>query len=148
VDLGLKRVGLAISDASGTVARPLRTIERGPSDAAAATVLAEALSALAADEDGLEAIVVGLPKRLDGSDTDQTPHVRRMVERLRAVIATPILLQDERLSSQEADSRLALIERDWRKRKARLDAAAAAVILQDYLDSRTLLTPSHAANED
>ena len=85
----------------------------------------------------MEAIVVGLPKRLDGSDTEQTLHVRRMVDRLRAVIAAPIVLQDERLSSHEADSRLALTERDWRKRKARLDAASAAVILQDYLDSRT-----------
>jgi putative Holliday junction resolvase len=118
VDLGLRRIGLAISDPSGTLARPLRTIERGASDTAAATALAEAIAALAADDDGVEAIVVGLPKRLDGSDTEQTLH-----------------------------SRLALIERDWRKRKARLDAAAAAVILQDYLDSRTL-APSPAAIED
>jgi len=44
-------------------------------------------------------------------------------------------LQDERLSSREAESRLAIRERDWRKRKARLDAAAAAIILQDYLDA-------------
>ena len=79
VDLGLKRVGLAISDPSGTLARPLRTIERGPSDAAAAALLAEAIATLAADEDGVEAVVVGLPKRLDGSDTEQTLHVRRMV---------------------------------------------------------------------
>jgi putative Holliday junction resolvase len=46
-------------------------------------------------------------------------------------------LQDERLSSREAEGRLALRERDWRKRKLRLDAAAAAVILQDYLDERS-----------
>jgi len=148
VDLGRKRVGLAISDPSGTLARPLRTIERGPSDPAAAAVLAEAIAGLAADADGVEAVVVGLPTRLDGSDTEQTLHVRRMVDQLRARIAAPIVLQDERLSSHEADSRLALTERDWRKRKARLDAASAAVILQDYLDSRTLLTPSPAAIED
>ena len=147
VDLGLKRVGLAISDPSGTLARPLRTIERGASDTAAATALAEAIAALAADDDGVEAIVVGLPKRLDGSDTEQTVHVRRMVDHLRSVIPAPIVLQDERLSSHEADSRLALVERDWRKRKARLDAASAAVILQDYLDTRTL-TPSPAVIED
>jgi putative Holliday junction resolvase len=47
-----------------------------------------------------------------------------------------VALQDERLSSREAEERLALRERDWRVRKARLDAAAAAVILQDYLDAR------------
>jgi putative Holliday junction resolvase len=148
VDLGLKRVGLAISDPSGTLARPLRTIERGPSDTTAAAVLADAIAALAADEDGVEAVVVGLPKRLDGSDTEQTLHVRRMVDRMRRLIAAPIVLQDERLSSHEADSRLALTERDWRKRKARLDAASAAIILQDYLDNRALLTPSHPVIED
>ena len=148
MDLGLKRVGLAISDPSGTLARPLRTIERGSSDTTAAAVLAEAVTALGAEDEGVEVIVVGLPKRLDGSDTEQTQHVRRMVDQLRTVLAVPIVLQDERLSSHEADSRLALTERDWRKRKARLDAASAAVILQDYLDGRTVPTPSHAAIED
>ena len=53
---------------------------------------------------------------------------------LRASVPVPVVLQDERLSSREAESRLAVNERDWRKRKSRLDAAAAAVILQDYLD--------------
>jgi putative Holliday junction resolvase len=48
----------------------------------------------------------------------------------------PVVLQDERLSSREAESRLARRERDWRKRKAKLDSAAAAVVLQDYLDGR------------
>ena len=55
----------------------------------------------------------------------------------------PIVLQDERLSSHEAESRLAERERDWRKRKGQLDAMAAAVILQDFLDSRPR-TPSSA----
>jgi RNase H-fold protein (predicted Holliday junction resolvase) len=50
-------------------------------------------------------------------------------------------MQDERLSSHEAESRLALSERDWRKRKARLDAASAAVILQDYLDAHAPVPP-------
>ena len=48
----------------------------------------------------------------------------------------PVILQDERLSSHEAEARLAVREADWRKRKQKLDAAAAAVILQDYLDGR------------
>jgi putative Holliday junction resolvase len=48
----------------------------------------------------------------------------------------PVILQDERLSSHEAESRLATRERDWRRRKEKLDAAAAAVVLQDYLDHR------------
>ena len=137
IDLGLKRIGLAVSDGSGTIARPLRTLTRGSSDdEAAAAEIADAIAVLAREEDGVAAIVVGLPKRLDGSETDLTTHVRRMVDRLRPLVRIPIELQDERLSSQEAESRLALRERDWRARKARLDAASAAVILQDYLDSR------------
>jgi putative holliday junction resolvase len=149
VDLGLKRVGLAVSDPSGTLARPLRTIARGTSDREAAAALAEVIQALAADDDGLEAVVVGLPTRLDGSDTEQTLRVRRIVDLLRGLVAAPIVLQDERLSSREAESRLAINERDWRKRKARLDAASAAVILQDYLDIRRApVATSHASAED
>jgi putative holliday junction resolvase len=149
VDLGLKRVGLAISDPSCTLARPLRTIARGTSDSEAAAALSEAIEALAREDDGIEAVVVGLPTRLDGSDTEQTLRVRCMVDLLRGVIAAPIVLQDERLSSREAESRLAINERDWRKRKARLDAASAAVILQDYLDIRRApLATSHGSPED
>jgi RNase H-fold protein (predicted Holliday junction resolvase) len=56
--------------------------------------------------------------------------------RLRTRTPVPVFDVDERLTSREAESRLALCERDWRKRKARLDAAAAAIFLQDYLDHR------------
>jgi putative pre-16S rRNA nuclease len=137
IDLGLKRIGLAVSDVSGTLARPLRTLTRGSSDdEAAAAAIADEIAVLAREEDGVDAIVIGLPKRLDGSETDLTTHVRRMVDCLRRLVRIPIELQDERLSSREAESRLALRERDWRARKARLDAASAAVILQDYLDTR------------
>jgi putative holliday junction resolvase len=149
VDLGRKRIGLAISDPSGTLARPLRTLERAASDDAAAAALASVINALATADAGVGAVVVGLPTGLDGSDTEQTAHVRRMVDRLRVLIPAPVVLQDERLSSHEADSRLAVNERDWRKRKERLDAAAAAVILQDYLDTRPAdISPPHASIED
>jgi putative Holliday junction resolvase len=135
VDLGRTRIGLAVSDASGTLARPARTLLRGPSDRQAATALQQAVEELAGDE-GLGAVVMGLPRRLDGTETDETAHVRAMAERLRSLVGAPVVLQDERLTSREAESRLALRERNWRKRKARLDAAAAAIILQDYLDAR------------
>ena len=149
VDLGRKRVGLAVSDVSRTLARPLRTIARSTCDADAVTELAAAIAALSSEEDGVEAVVIGLPTRLDGSDNEQTAHVRHMADRLRSLVATPIVLQDERLSSREAESRLAVNERDWRKRKARLDSAAAAVILQDYLDRRAAPPASfHPSIED
>jgi putative Holliday junction resolvase len=133
VDVGTRRVGLAISDASRTLARPLTTL---PVRSAAEAVdrVAGAIAELAAEEDGVSAVVVGLPLRLDGSPTDATPRVAAFVGALKARTSVPVVTEDERLSSIEAESRLAIGERDWRKRKAKLDAAAAAVILQDYLD--------------
>jgi putative Holliday junction resolvase len=137
IDLGQRRIGLAISDATATLARPLKTIERNASDEQAADALSSAIEATNAElggEDAIGCLVVGLPTRLDGSPSEQTARVRKMVALLSIRIAVPIVLQDERLSSHEAEERLAVWEKDWKKRKARLDAASAAVILQDYLD--------------
>jgi len=136
VDVGGRRIGFAVSDVTGTLARPLgvvRTegIERDAVDLAAAEV-----ARLAAEEDGVCAIVVGWPRRLDGSPSDMTPRVEAFARRLAELAGLPVHLQDERLSSREAESRLAIRERDWRARKQKLDAAAAAVILQDHLDGR------------
>jgi putative Holliday junction resolvase len=135
VDLGERRIGLAISDPSGTLARPLRTIERAAADAEAIHQLGRLIDELARDEDSLALIVVGHPRRLDGTPHEQTARVEALVAALRRRITIPIVFQDERLSSHEANDRLAVRHRDWRQRKRRLDAAAAAVILQDYLDS-------------
>ena len=136
IDLGERRIGLAISDATATLARPLKVIERDSSDEQAAARLGREIDAANAEpgEDAIGRIVVGLPTRLDGSPHEQTMRVRKMAELLASRTTVPIVLQDERLSSHEANERLAAREKDWRKRKARLDAAAAAVILQDYLD--------------
>jgi putative holliday junction resolvase len=134
IDVGRKRIGLAISDPSGTLARPLSTLTVSAHDGVR-RVLQE-VERLSVEEDGLGAIVVGMPSRLDGSANEATPHVEAFVKSLSGRTAIPIVVEDERLSSREAESRLARRETDWRKRKARLDAAAAAVILQDYLDRR------------
>ena len=71
---------------------------------------------------------------LDGRPHAQTSRVTAFVEALRKQTDISIRVQDERLTSREAESRLARQEKDWRRRKQRLDAAAAAVILQDFLD--------------
>jgi len=105
-------------------------------DVDAVDVVMTEIARLAAEEDGLGAIVVGLPRRLDGTATHLTPRVEQFARLLAIETSLPVTLQDERLSSREAESRLALNDRNWRSRKARLDAAAAAVILQDYLDGR------------
>lgn len=128
-------MGLSLSDATGLLASPWQTVAGG-APLAAATRVGQLASELGAEDDGLAGIVVGLPRRLDGSDNDQTPIVRTFAAELARVTSLPVILQDERLSSHEAESRLALRERDWRKRKAKLDAVAAAIILQDYLDER------------
>jgi putative Holliday junction resolvase len=134
VDLGRRRIGLAISDASGVLARPLMTIQVTATTATAEIV--QMIERLGREEDGLSEVVVGLPRHLDGSPSDETRRVERFVTELRHRISIPVATEDERLSSREAESRLARNERDWRKRKAQLDAAAAAVILQDYLDRK------------
>jgi putative Holliday junction resolvase len=133
VDVGTRRVGLAISDATATLARPLETIAVRSETDAIERVLRR-VTDLAAEDDGVSTIVVGLPVRLDGMPSEQSARVRTFIDALRQQTAIPIIVADERLTSREAESRLAVRERDWRKRKQKLDAAAAAIILQDYLD--------------
>src|SRR5580692_1966062 len=118
IDVGQRRIGLAISDASRTLARPLATLTVGDHDAV--DRVAGEIERLAGEEDGLAAVVVGMPLRLDGTPDEQTPRVAAFVQALRGRTSIPIVGEGERLSSQEADSRLAFQERDWRKRKARL----------------------------
>jgi putative Holliday junction resolvase len=140
IDFGNRRIGLAITDASATLARPLMTIERLGSDEQAIDAIRQAIESANGEHGAEEAIgrlVIGLPTRLDGTANDQTERVRKIAALLSAGVGVPVVLQDERLSSHEAEQRLSLREKDWRKRKARLDAAAAAVILQDYLDQHT-----------
>jgi putative Holliday junction resolvase len=134
LDVGLKRVGIAISDVSGTLARPLTTIVVTAADVV--DRVAAEVCRLAAEDDGLGSVVVGMPRHLDGTPSDHTLAVERFVAALRLRVPVPVEVEDERLSSREAESRLAVRERDWKKRKARLDAAAAAVILQDHLDRK------------
>jgi putative Holliday junction resolvase len=95
----------------------------------------EAIAGLRAGEGGLDAVVVGRPVRLDGRPHEQTAFVDDFVNQLRRRIDLPVVVRDERLTSVDAEARLAQRERDWRRRKEKLDAAAAAIILQDYLDA-------------
>ena len=137
IDYGARRIGLALSDATATLASPWRMIERPRSEPATLELLLREITALANSDDGLGAVVIGWPRRLDGSPTHATPHVEALARTLEGRLSIPVVLQDERLSSHEAESRLSTHERDWRRRKRKLDAAAAAVILQDYLDHQT-----------
>ena len=136
VDYGRRRIGLALSDASAAIARPWQTVPASGSPRTSATAVAALVSAMGEGDlgDPIDRIVVGLPRRLSGEDNEQTAAARQFASALAGATGLPIELQDERLSSHAAEQALAVDERDWRKRKAKLDAAAAAVILQDYLD--------------
>ncbi len=132
IDHGERRIGIAISDVSKTLARPLTVLHAGP--AAAVDEVVKLIERATAEEGSLDVIVVGLPKRLDGTPNEATARVAAFVQVLARRTSIPVVTEDERLSSREAESRLALFRKDWRARKALLDAASAAVILQDYLD--------------
>jgi putative Holliday junction resolvase len=97
--------------------------------------LVSEIGRLAAEDEGVETVVVGVPVRLDGSPGSETAWVERVIREVGARVAIPLMRVDERLTSHEAEGRLALTEKNWKKRKGRLDAAAAAVILQDFLDN-------------
>jgi|SRR5687767_348276 putative Holliday junction resolvase len=138
VDVGAKRLGLALSDASGRLARPWQTIPAGPTPRASADAVAALIrqhsDELTGETAGLGRIVVGFPRRLNGDETDQSKICREFASALGMVTGLEVRLQDERLSSREAEALLARDERDWRERKKKIDAVAAAIILQDYLD--------------
>jgi putative Holliday junction resolvase len=136
IDYGERRIGLALSDATGLLASPWKKLPNDANLGAAARRIADEVRALQADESGLDAIVIGLPRRLNGEPNDQTARVREFAELLGREVNVPIALQDERLTSHAADELLAQRERDWRRRKDQLAAMAAALILQDYLDHR------------
>ena len=134
IDYGERRIGLALSDATGLLASPWKQMPNDANVGAAARRLADEVKRLQAEDDGLAAVVIGLPRRLNGDANEQTGRVQALARQLAQEIAVPITLQDERLTSHEADELLAQREHDWRKRKKDVDAMAAALILQDFLD--------------
>jgi putative Holliday junction resolvase len=135
LDIGQRRIGVAISDASCTLARPVGVLQIPALNRGSVDRVLDEIARLAADDDPIGTVVVGLPRRLDGTANDMTAPVERFAADLHSRAQLPVVLQDERLTSREAESRLALSEKDWRARKQKLDAAAAAIILQDYLDT-------------
>ncbi|MBN1178318.1 MAG: Holliday junction resolvase RuvX [Anaerolineae bacterium] len=132
LDIGERRIGVAVSDPLGLFARPLCTVER----ASKADDFA-AIGALVA-EHAVERVVVGLPLTLRGEMGPQACQIDRYAEALAAALPVPVTLWDERYSTSEAAD---IIQQSHRKHRERgeIDAVAAAVILQGFLDSRTVL---------
>jgi putative Holliday junction resolvase len=131
VDFGERRVGLAVCDEGEAFVSPLRQIQRRDDR----QVVAE-IAAVVADE-YIGAVVVGLPLNMgDDSEGPQARRVRRFAEGLAARLPVPMHFQNEQLSSFSADQRLAERELTSARHKARRDAVAAAVILEDFLRAR------------
>ena len=130
LDVGEKRIGVALSDPTGTLATPLKTINsRGKS-----SDVAEVLSLVA--EYGVAEIIVGLPLELSGRVGTQARIVERFVRSLSKASPVPVTKIDERYSSVQAERMLRESGKQPSKDKASVDAAAAAVVLQAYLDTR------------
>lgn len=129
LDLGEKRIGVAISDESGTIATPLTTIERGRDDVAELVRLAW--------EWEVVAVVVGLPTGLSGREGPQAAATRAFAEGLAAALGPqpPLRFWDERLTTAIAERVLREQKVRGEAKKGRRDALAAAVILQGYLDA-------------
>jgi len=132
LDVGEKRVGVAISDATQTLARPLMAIKR-----ASKREDFEAIAQLIATY-AVECVIIGMPWTMRGEEGPQARRVRRYAEALSATIDTPLAFQDERLSTVEAEQRLSMSSKRRSRDKGEIDAAAAAVILQDYLDGQRM----------
>ncbi len=132
IDFGERRIGLALSDPTGTLASPLMTIKRRRGKRPPLKLLEET-----AHQHGVDAIVAGLPLSLDGTETQWSAQVRVVCTELGRRLGLPVHFIDERLTSVQAERALRSVglPRAKRERKERVDAAAAALILQRWLDA-------------
>ena len=131
IDYGSGRTGLAICAPTETLVSPLAVI-RGQK------ALVAKISELVATE-AVEAVVLGLPLNMDGSQGSQAKVVFRFAERLKANLDIPVYFQDERLSSFGAEQRFSAAELTRAERKKPLDAVAAAEILEAFLEHKKAL---------
>lgn len=128
LDIGGKRIGVALSNPEKTLARSLRVVRRRSQEADMVMI------ASLAQEHEVEKIIVGHPLRLDGRAGEQAVRVESYAAELRTALGVPVVLWDESYSTQRAREAMIEAGRGRKERKQRLDAVAAAVILQDYMD--------------
>ncbi len=126
VDWGEVRIGLAVSDETGTIASPYKVIPNG-GEAAQAVVNAASVT-------GAEEIVVGYPLTLTGAEGPATERVQDFAREIQRRVSVPIKLVDERFTTKAAEEKLRAAGASREKIKKTADAAAAALILQTYLD--------------
>lgn len=133
IDYGERRIGIAATDPTGTIASPLDTLQRRAGKRPPLTRLAEIARDL-----GVERLVVGLPLDLRGNETEWCGEVRSFGDALAERLKLPVAYIDERMTSVQAERavRSLGLRKKERERKGRVDAAAAALILQAWLDRR------------
>jgi putative Holliday junction resolvase len=125
IDYGLKRTGLAVCDRDETITSPLAVINTDKQ------IIDKIIDIIRKYE--VESVVIGLPINMDGSAGEQAAIVKAFAKQLEEAITIPIHFQDERLSSYSASEKLAPAELSRKKKKQKLDAVAAAEILDDFL---------------
>ena len=130
LDVGGRRIGVALSDTTRVLASPLTTLRAEPRD----RVLDE-IAALVQRHEVVE-VVVGLPLTLSGEVGPQAHLIQLFVERLKGVLTAPIHMFDERLTTVAAERMMLDLGMRPEQRKARIDEVTASIILQDFLDSK------------
>jgi putative holliday junction resolvase len=131
VDLGSKRIGIAVSDRSGTIASPLTVIQRSGSVARDH----QAIAKLVAEEEA-EAVVVGLPLNMNGSAGPAAQAAVKEAKALATVVGVPVHTSDERRTTVTADRAMMEAGMNAQARRKVVDKVAAAVLLQHWLDGR------------
>jgi putative Holliday junction resolvase len=130
LDLGERRIGVAVADDTGLIAAPHSIIDLRRTPLAAVAELARRLQ--------VDGVVVGLPTSLSGDEGHQAREVRTMTAEIEQALDVPVVFWDERLTTAIADRLLQERERSPRKRREQRDAVAAAILLQDYLDAHPI----------
>ena len=130
IDYGDQRTGLALSDLTGLLTGEAFTVQEWNAERLADTIVDYALTHEA------DTLVLGLPKNMDGSEGPRAEKARAFAELLRARCALPVVFWDERRSSIEAHNILHAVGKKEKKHRATVDAVAASLLLEGYLDSR------------
>ena len=130
IDFGLSRIGIALSDDTKFLATPYETYKRKNLDSDISHIVD------IIKERNVDEIVCGLPMNMAGQEQEIAIKTREFMDLIRSQTNINIEFVDERLSSIMAEEMLMETERDWKKRKEKLDAVAASLILQDYLDRK------------
>lgn len=133
IDYGQVRIGLALSDARGSLALPFKTVEAGKNHKTAVSNVKSAIDPYFKE---IECIVIGLPLHLSGKESPMSLQARAFAKLLEETLQKPVVFVDERLTSAFVEKSLKEMQLTRKQRTGKIDASAATIILQNYLDSK------------